>query len=360
MPAPIADAAELAALAARLGGADAIGVDTEFLRERTYYAQLCLLQLSAPQLAECVDTLALPDLDALRAPLGAPAVQKIMHAARQDLEVLWPVCGPVRNVFDTQTAAGLIGLPAQIGYGDLVSRLLGIQLHKGQTRTDWSRRPLSAAQLEYALDDVRHLLGLREQLLAQLAQLGRVSWFEEEMRQTDALASFVIDPQQAWRRVRGLADLDEGRQRLAQTLGAWRELRAMRADRPRGWILPDEALREIVLRVPRSAASLARISELPEGIATRSGAPLLELVSAAAIPDPAPPLPQRHRPEPEQLARVARLADLTRKAAQALAVAAEILATRKELEKIAAGDLTAAPLVGWRRAVIGEALLQAL
>jgi ribonuclease D len=112
--------------------------------------------------------------------------------------------------------------------------------------------------------------------------------------------------------------------------------------------------------VPRSAASLTRISELPEGIATRSGPQLLDLVSAAAIPDPAPPLPQRHRPEPAQLARVARLGELTRKAAQTLAVAAEILATRRELEKIAAGDLKAAPLVGWRRAVIGEALLQAL
>jgi ribonuclease D len=357
--APIIDSAALDAAVAALSDQDAIGLDTEFMRERTYYAQLCLLQLGAGALAVCIDPLALPSLDALRPLMAAARPCKILHAARQDMEVLAPAVGTVRNVFDTQVAAALAGFPAQVGYADLVRQVLGVELHKSQTRTDWSRRPLSAAQIDYALDDVRHLPPLRERLSQRLEQLGRRAWFEEEMAEIGN-ESFIVDPELAWLRIKTFADLDADRQRLARSLAGWRERRAMGSDRPRGWILPDAALRDIVLQVPRDAAALERIRELPDGIRANSGAQILELVGAAGVPDPAAPLPQRRRPDPQQLEQVTRLADMSRRAAGTLQLAPEVLATRRELEALVRGERDGTLLRGWRREAIGLELLKAL
>jgi len=357
--APISDPAALAEAAATFSSHAVLGLDTEFMRERTYYAQLCLLQLGTDGFAVCVDPLALGALDALRPLLSASSPCKILHAARQDLEVLEPVVGALHNVFDTQVAAALVGFPAQVGYADLVREILGVELHKSQTRTDWSRRPLSAAQIDYALDDVRHLPALQARLAERLAQLGRRGWFDEEMADIGS-ESFQIDPEQAWLRIKTFADLDPDRQRLARSLAAWRERRAMSSDRPRGWILPDAALRDIVLQVPRDRAALERVRELPEGIRANSGAQLLELVDAAAVPDPAAPLPQRRRPDAQQLEQVARLADITRRIATSLNLAPEILATRREQEQLVRGDRDGALLRGWRREVIGLELLAAI
>ena len=356
---PITDAAALSAAAAALAPQTALGLDTEFMRERTYYAQLCLLQLGGTGLVVCVDPLALKSLEPLRPLMAAPGLCKILHAARQDLEVLEPSIGVLHNVFDTQVAAALVGFPAQIGYGDLVREILGVDLHKSQTRTDWSRRPLSAAQIDYALDDVRHLPPLREQLGERLERLGRSAWFDEEMAQLGG-ENFAVDPEQAWLRIKAFADLDPDRQRLAQMLGAWRERRAMSSDRPRGWILPDGALRDLVFQVPRDRAALARLRELPDGIRENSGAQLLELISAAAVPEPPAALPQRRRPDPEQLDKVTRLADLARGSAATLGLAPEILATRRELEQLARGQRDGSLLRGWRREAIGAELLKAL
>src|SRR3984957_7916885 len=186
MSAIISDKNAFAQLCRELAQQRSLGLDTEFMRERTYFAQLCLLQLSFGEQVVCIDTLALPDLGPLRATMGSPAIGKVLHAPRQDLEVMGPATGPLLGLFDTQVAAALIGLPAQIGYGDLVRELLGQRLHKAETRTDWSRRPLSGAQIAYALDDVRYLQPLREQLAARLQQLGRWNWVQEEMAQVDA------------------------------------------------------------------------------------------------------------------------------------------------------------------------------
>ena len=359
MPAPITDSAALAAAVTVLAPHRSLGLDTEFMRERTYYAQLCLLQLGTTDLAVCVDPLAVNTLDPLRPLMSAPTVCKILHAARQDLEVLAPVVGSVNPVFDTQVAAALVGFPAQIGYADLVRELLDVELHKSQTRTDWSRRPLSAAQIDYALDDVRHLPPLREALEGRLERLGRRSWFDEEMEQIGTV-SLVVEPDQAWLRIRAFADLDPDRQRLARALAAWRELRAMDSDRPRGWILPDAALRDIVLQAPRDVAGLQRVDELPAGIRENSGAQILEQVRTAQLPAQLAPLPQRRRPDQQQLDTVARLGDITRRVAATLALAPEILATRRDMERLAVGHRDGALLSGWRRQAIGEELLRAL
>jgi ribonuclease D len=356
----ISDAEAFAQLCAELERAEVVGLDTEFLRERTYFAQLCLLQLAVGTRAVCADPLVLPSLGALRATIGARGVRKVLHAARQDLEVLAPQVGTASGLFDTQVAAALIGLPAQIGYADLVQQLLGVSLAKGQTRTDWSRRPLSTAQLEYALDDVRYLLPLYDLLRGRLEALGRWHWFEEEMAVLDSAGSYETDPEQAWRRMKGVAELDPARQALARMLAAWRERRAISADRPRSWILPDAALRDLVLRVPRTSAELSEIPELPEGIRNNSGPQLLALIAAAQLPASLPPLPSRRRPDPAQVEAVRTLARLTQQTGQEIGVAPEILATRRELERLVAGARDGAPLAGWRREVIGARLLQAL
>jgi ribonuclease D len=350
----------LAEVAEHLRAHDSIALDTEFLRERTYRAELCLLQLSAGSDALCVDPLLLPDLTPLAGALTDPRIVKVMHASRQDLEVLLPAIGLVRPVFDTQIAAALAGMPAQIGYADLVRRLLGHELAKSHTRTDWSRRPLSPEQLEYALDDVRYLLPLRSQLQARLGQLGRLDWLTEELLELDEAASFTTDPEQAWLRIKGLQALDPGRTRLARLLAAWRERRAIERNRPRGWILDDPALREIVLRAPRSMQQLGAITEVPAGVVQRSGTAILECVQAAELPNPLPAVEPRPRPDPAKTALVRRLGQLNQAIAAEIGISPEVLSTRRDLEQLAEGRRDLAVLTGWRRAVIGERLLAQL
>jgi ribonuclease D len=352
--------AELAQLAARFESVGSLGLDTEFLRERTYRAELCLLQLSAPGDALCVDPLALCDLTALAQALTAPGTVKVMHASRQDLEVLLPAVGLVRPVFDTQIAAALTGLPAQIGYGDLVRRLLGRDLAKSHTRTDWSRRPLSAEQIEYALDDVRYLLPLKSALEEQLDKLNRREWLAEELAELADLTSIVTDPELAWLRVKGLRGLDPGRMRLASALAAWRERRAMERNRPRGWILEDAALRDIVVRVPRSMDSLASIADMPPNLIKHCGEEILECVRAAEIPNPPPAVDTRQRPDPAKAALLRTLGSLNQSIAGELGLSPEVLATRRDLEQLADGRRDVAVLRGWRRSVIGERMLAAL
>jgi ribonuclease D len=350
----------LAELGAYLETLEAIGLDTEFLRERTYRAELCLVQVSAESDARCVDPLALPDLTPLTRTLTSQSTIKVMHASRQDIEVLLPVTGLVRPVFDTQIAAALTGLPAQVGYAELARRLLGRELPKTHTRTDWSRRPLSPEQIEYALDDVRYLLPLKVLLEERLEKLGRLEWLAEELTALDDERSFSTEPEQAWQRIKGLRGLDEERLRLAQRLAAWRERRAIERNRPRGWILDDVALREIVLQVPRSMQALGAIAEVPPGVVKHCGNELLACVRAADIADPPPALQNRTRPDPLKAALVKKLAALNQAVAADLGLSPEILATRRDLEQLADGRHDVPVLKGWRRGVIGNRMLAAI
>jgi ribonuclease D len=350
----------LAELAAELDSCDLVGLDTEFLRERTYRAELCLVQLSSRSDACCVDPLALPDLTPLARMLTAPGITKVMHASRQDVEVLFPIAGLVRPIFDTQIAAALTGLPAQVGYGELVRRLLGKDLAKSHTRTDWSRRPLSPEQIEYALDDVRYLLPLKDHLEEQLERSGRLEWLTEELHELEDTRNIATDPADAWLRVKGLRSLDPARERLAQLLAAWREHRAIERNRPRGWILDDAALRDIVMQVPRSLDALAAIPEFPPGVLKHCGAELLECIQAAAVPDPAPPINTRTRPDPAKTALVKKLSALNQTLAADLGLSPEVLATRRDLELLVDGRRDVGVLRGWRREVVGNRMLAAL
>jgi len=350
----------LTAFASGAARATTLALDTEFMREKTYRAELCLLQLADGPNAVCVDPLVIQDLSALAPLLTSPATVKVMHAARQDLEVLLPAVGLVTPVFDTQIAAALAGHPAQVGYAELARRLLGVELPKAHTRADWSRRPLSAEQQEYALDDVRHLAALRDKLLETLRAQGRLAWLEEELAGLANADALRVAPEDAWKKVKGLPGLDPARQELAKELAAWRERRAIDRNRPRGWILDDAVLREIVLRVPRSMAALETLPEIQESVVRKSGDELLALVQAAGIADPPPPLPRRERPDAAQVAMARKLADVANEVAKQLDVSPEVIATRRELEKLAAGKRDISLLRGWRAQVVGEKLLAAL
>lgn len=356
--APLSDQPSITALGQRLATASWIALDTEFLRERTYRPQLCLLQLALPGEATCVDPLGGADITPLRAALvaGAP---KIMHAARQDLEVLWPAFGPVAPVFDTQVAAALAGFPAQIGYSELARQLLGVTLEKGQTRTDWSKRPLSEAQLHYALEDVAHLASLRDELLERLDKLGRLEWLAEELHDLAREDRLFVDPERAHERLRFSAELDPHRARLLQKLAAWRERRAIDRDRPRSWIVDDAALRALVLKPPRTAAELAAVEGLQPGFVERSGAAILRLIAEAELPTQLPPLGGRTRPDPQVQERTRRLAAIVQRRASELGLAPELLATRRDLESIARGGDAGEVMQGWRREVVGADLLAA-
>jgi ribonuclease D len=356
----VATAPALATLATRLATLARIGLDTEFLRERTYRAQLCLVQVATADEALCIDPLALADLAPFARVLAADGVLKVMHASRQDLEVLLPVAGLPRPVFDTQIAASLTGLPAQVGYAEAVRRFLGPTLDKSHTRTDWSRRPLSAEQLEYALDDVRYLLPLAARLQEELERLGRLEWLHEELATLADLRALTVAPEDAWLRLRGLRALDPARERLARALAAWRERLALEHNRPRGWILDDAVLRDIVLQVPRTASALAEIPQMPPGLVKRRSAELLGCIEDAQVPQPPPPLPGRQRPDPLRTALIKKLSGISQEAARELNLVPEVLATRRDLEQLADGRRDGALLRGWRRAVLGERLLAAV
>jgi ribonuclease D len=219
---------------------------------------------------------------------------------------------------------------------------------------------LSAEEQEYALDDVRHLAALRASLLDTLAAKGRIGWLEEELAALGNADALRVDPDDAWKKVKGLPALDPGRQRLAQSLAAWRERRAIERNRPRGWIVDDVSLREIVVRLPRDLDALAALPEMQESVVRKCGEELLALVRAAAVADPAPPLPRRERPDPAQLALVKKLSEVSAEVAKELEISAEVLATRRELEKLAAGRRDITLLRGWREKIVGGKLLAAL
>lgn len=357
----VSTSAALDAALHSLAPSEFLALDTEFMRESTYYPKLCLLQLASLDYCAVIDPLALQDLSSLWSFLKDASRLKILHAARQDLEVIAvsaPEAVPIAPIFDTQTAAALIGVSAQVGYGALVSSRLGHDLAKGHTRADWSRRPLSAEQIEYAADDVRYLASLYVDLRAELVSRDRLSWLQQEMRELEHPDLNKVEPQLAWRRLKGLERLRPEQRATAKLLAQWREELAIKHDKPRGWILADDALREISERMPRDASELAQLRTLPPGTIRKRGAELVDIVSKGhASRDSQSAYAQPPRPEPQQLARVSRLMSLVRSRAEAIAVSPELLATRKDIEQLVFTGKTGHLLEGWRAEAIGRSLV---
>lgn len=341
---------------ARVEDDNILAIDTEFERQRTYFAELCLIQVASSDVIACIDTLALDDLDAMRELFAAPQTTRILHAGRQDLEVLHHAGVPLSPpLLDTQIAAALAGFNDQIGYADLVSELLGITLDKSQTRTDWRRRPLSAAQLSYAADDVRHLPAVAASLCERLERLGRLSWLEEDCLNINAVE--VLDPpaSEAWQRVKGLQNLPPAAFARGVALATWRESEARARDLPRGWVLKDSELVDVASQAPCDVRALARLLEDNPSAVRRHGEALLEILetspdSITAVPSAAGP------PSPEHRERAKACAKFLKERAAALGVQPAVLLTRREIEAVVSGRLPPRLREGWRVQVLDDLL----
>ena len=347
----------LAELSQRLQSVDWVAIDTEFMREKTYFPVLCLIQLATPDWAVCIDPLADISLEPLLEALYRPDLLKIFHAAEQDLELFNQIKGsPPPNLFDSQIAAPLLGFPEQAGYGRLVEMICGRVLDKSQTRTDWSRRPLSEAQLQYAADDVIELVKIYKHLRDQLAETGRTEWLTADWQRLADPERFNRSPDRAWERLKNLDRLSKKARGAAQQLAIWRERMALERDRPRNWILKDATLFDIAKQLPRNFDALSRVRGLPEPVLKRDGNALLKAITEGQ--DNAMPLTKRASSSPlneGQEAAVDALSAIVRLKGLEHSINPQVLAPRKVLEKFFRGEdsgLTS----GWRGKLLADTL----
>lgn len=355
---------QLTGLCDLISGSQWLALDTEFVREKSYYPNFCLLQVSNGEVAASVDPLSLDELSPLLEIIYDPKVTKIFHAGRQDLEIFHNLWGKLPTpLFDTQLAATLLGLGDQVGYGNLVKQLLGRQLEKGHARTDWSRRPLQQDQLRYALDDVIYLGEIYLKLVASLRELGRERWLEEDFDMLSTPATYIISPDKAWQRIKGRQYLKGVQLAILQALASWRESEAQRANKPKRWILKDEVLTELSKRQPKDIKQLERIRGLETGTINRKGDTLLKLIGDARQL-PKEQWPEEKRIPPRLDSNQEAIADLLVCSLRLLAKQNNIthtaLATRKDLEKMITGARDLDILHGWRRALAGDDLLNVL
>ncbi|WP_299437433.1 ribonuclease D [uncultured Rhodospira sp.] len=353
---------DLAAFRDRLRGEQFIAVDTEFMREKTYWPQLCLVQVAGSDEACCIDPLA-PDLDLepLKDLMRDTSVLKVFHAARQDLEIFHQMLGELpRPLFDTQVAAMVCGFGEQVGYETLASKLAKARIDKTMRFTDWSRRPLSQKHLTYALSDVTHLRVVYEKLAAMLVKNGRAGWLDQEMEVLTNPSSYETDPREAWRRlkVRGKSQRFLA---LVIELAAWREREAQARDLPRQRVLRDEALLDIAAQNPETVDALAQVRSMSRGQAEgRHGREILEsLERGRARPVSDLPKPPLREDLPQGLGPIIDLLKvLLKMKCEAAGVAQKLVASSADLERIAADDEADVPaLDGWRRELFGAAAL---
>lgn len=361
---PITTTADLAAFCDRLLTQPFVAVDTEFMRETTYWPKLCLIQAAAPGGIEAViDPLAEGlDLEPFLAVLRNPAIEKVFHAARQDIEIFANLGSIPIPLFDSQIAAMAAGFGEQVAYDALVRQMLKVDLDKSSRFTDWARRPLSDNQLTYALADVTYLAQLYPMLRERLESEGRMSWVAGEMAALGDPANYDVDPEKAWRR---LKPRRHNPKYLAvfKAVAAWRERTAQTRDQPRGRILKDEAIEEVATQVPLDADGLNRLRSVPKGFSGSRFGPELLAAIAEALADPEAYAPVIEKPkapaQPINGAVVELLKVLLKARAEDAGVASKLIATMADLEKIAADDeADTQALDGWRREAFGEDALK--
>lgn len=344
-------------LLARLEHAEWVTLDTEFIREKTYYPRLCLIQIASTDVLACIDPLQIPDLQPFLQWLRDPRRIKVLHAAWQDLEIFYHLGNGElpAPIFDTQIAAAVLGMGDQLGYGRLVENLLGVVLDKSQSRTDWSRRPLTPAQLEYAIDDVRYLRDVYQQLRQQLEKLGRLKWLDKPFQKLADPNTYAIDPRSSWERVRGLQILKPHQLAILREIAAWREERALHKDIPRRWILSDEILLDMARMQPDSAQGLRHIRGLGDEQIERHGGEWLSCIARGkAIPKSEyPQLPRRRKLDANMSVVADLLMALLNQIANEHGISAQMIATRQQIEKmLEEGRVTLAD--DWRGALVND------
>ncbi|PZP49699.1 MAG: ribonuclease D [Agrobacterium fabrum] len=356
--------AALAEACTELAKSEFITIDTEFLRETTFWPELCLVQMASPTLEVLVDPLAKGlDLTPLFELMANPAVVKVFHAARQDIEIIYHLGGLIPHpIFDTQVAAMVCGFGDSISYDQLVQKIKNVQIDKSSRFTDWSRRPLSDKQLDYALADVTHLRDVYLSLKAQLEREGRSLWLTEEMDILESRDTYDMHPDDAWLRLKSrLRKPTE--LAILKFVAAWREREARSRNVPRSRVLKDDAIFEIAQQQPKDAEALSRLRTIPKGWErSASGTAIVETVNAAlALPKEEMPKAPRHSHAPEGSgAAVELLKVLLKLTADKHGVAAKVIANSDDLDKIAAEgeNATVAAMTGWRRELFGDVALK--
>lgn len=359
----ISTAHELEQSANALTDAPWFAIDTEFLRERTYRPELCLIQIATEDLVFCVDPLALENIDCLLDVIYRDDITKVLHAAGQDLEIFYWLRGAVpHNLFDTQIAAPLLGHPEQAGYATLVKQVLNVELSKSHSRADWSRRPLPDQQLAYAADDVIYLAQIYPKFLQELESLGRLEWLQSEW---DALTNadlYEKPADQMWKRLRHIDKLKGARLAVAQHLATWREETARQRNLPRNWLLKDEVLVSIAKQLPEDKTNLKHVRGLSDGFLKHHADAIVALISDARdrTPETMQIPARKNRLTPLQDAAIDVLSAVAKSHAEALRINAAVLAPRKSLEDLVRGNTDTAVMQGWRATLIGEPIRQVL
>jgi len=354
--------ADLLALCQQIATSDLIAIDTEFMREKTYTAKLCLLQIATEQLIACVDPLALPSLDPLLDLLYQQHRVKILHSARQDLEIFFDLRGELpRPIFDTQIAATLLGYGDQLGYANLVYAMVGKTVDKEHVRTDWSRRPLGAAQLQYAMNDVRYLIPIYRMQQQRLVENGRDNWLQKDFEKLTEVGLYAPDPAQLWKRVKGTKNLKRNHLVVLQQLAIWREQMARQTNRPRKWIVPDDLLLDVARFAPATVEDLEKLRSWNTQFKKLADDILLQVKNARMIPEQQ--WPQKEiKPSltDEQDAIVDLLMAIVRQCAIENDVTPAVLTNRKELESLVLGQRGGNIDSGWRYELAGHKLIRLL
>ncbi len=344
-----------------LAHCETVFIDTEFIRESTYYPELCLIQVSSTEQSACIDPLVIEDLGPLMEVLYNTQITKVLHAGRQDMEILYQLQGRVPSpLFDTQVAAAFLGYGEQIGYGELIKRELGVQLDKSHSRTDWKKRPLSPAQLEYALDDVRYLARAWPKLVEKLEASKRLQWVQEESAALEQEDLYVNHPDMMWLRVKRVNSLRGRALSVLQRLAAWREQTAMSRNMPRRRLLNDDVLLVLARQQPRDMDSLTRMRGIHPTVMKRHAQDILTVIAEA--PEQAEATEMLRKPAASVDASLLDGASaLLRLCAEQAGISTGVLANRSDIEKLIRNqDAEIALTHGWRYDIAGRDLLQFL
>ncbi len=356
----VTNADELKVLCEQLSTSKILAIDTEFVRDKTYYPILCLIQVAADDIVACIDPITINDLSPLKDLLLNPAITKIFHAARQDMEILYLTFGALPiPVFDTQIAATLLGLGEQIGYANLVSHYLKTNIPKGQARADWEQRPLSREQLEYAANDVRYLLQIYPMIIDNLSATGRIDWLAEDFAELGKEALYLPQPDELWQRISGQQKLRGVQFAVLQKLAAWRENIAKQKDKPRKWILPDDMLITLSMQIPARKEQLSRIRGLNSNIIERNGDEIIRVITEAkALPETEWPRPAKRRKlSKQQEALIDAIMSIVKLQAAQHEISTGAISSKSDLEKLANGERDVSLLHGWRLGVAGQQVL---
>lgn len=340
-----------------------LALDTEFLREKTYYPKFCLLQIATLEWVVCIDPITLEgELDVLFDVINDPNIIKVLHSCRQDVEIFYSLSGKLpAPVYDTQLVAPLLGFQENPGYAMLVSGFLNINLSKIHTRTDWSQRPLSPEQLQYAADDVIYLAEIYCLMQDKLERLGRKDWLKEDFSQLMNPDLYNIPPENAWLKIRGKNKLTGKQLAIVQVLAQWREKMAKKDNRPKNWILRDELILDMAKLQPTSLPTISEIRGISDGFIRRNGQHVCQLIKEAQdLPSLKLPKKSQHKKSPQQEAILDVLTGLVRLRADENSLNPIILATRKDLEGLLLDEPESSLLYGWRYSMVGQELQSVL